>query len=116
MAENQTPILDLDVFAPAPTKRVRVEGKEYGVIDPLDLSYADYTALLSLEARMSGLPESEQLALIRDQIRRCIPDLPAQVLEQLPLRKVAWLSEFVQRTVHASKADAGPLDETAQSN
>lgn len=103
MAETTTPILDLDVFSPAPTKEVKIAGTKYGVLDPLDLRYDDYLALLSLEQRLEGKSEIDQLGLVRDQIYRMIPGLPAGSLEQLPLRQIAWLLEFIQRTVRESR-------------
>lgn len=106
--------LDLDAFVPPEQKKVRIGGSEYPVIDIIDLCYQDYLELASIEERLAALPESKKVAEIRRQIKKLIPSCPADLVDDMSLRKLGWLLAFIQKVSEMAGSD--PLASAAPSN
>lgn len=106
-------VLDLDAFAPVPTRRIIVEKKSYSVTSFFDVSAEDALKLLRIESDAAGKSIDEQLERLRQQVKILVPDLPQPLLAKLSWRKLvaitreAWLLARPQEALNSSQV-TGP--------
>ena len=105
-------ILDLDAFAPVPTKSIRIGGKEYPVTSFFDLSSEAALKLLRIEEETTGKPIPEQFERMREQVRLIVAGLPEAVLKKMSWRQLvattreAWLLSRGPQEAEAPPAEA----------
>lgn len=80
-------LTDLDAFTPerhgAPERFVKFRGKKYKILSFLDLEYQHVTELLQLDEALKGKGVADQMKLALRQVEILIPDMPAEVRNQL---------------------------------
>jgi hypothetical protein len=105
-------IIDIDAFLPRMRRKVKIAGNEHGVVEILDLPYADYLKVSYLPQRLTEVKSdaSAQFDLMVEAISKLVPSLSRDALEKMPLSQVGILLASLTRAFGES---AGPLAPTA---
>lgn len=104
-------VLDLDAFAPVPTKAIRIGGKDYPVTSFFDLTSDDALKLLRFEEEASGKAVPEQFERMRDQVRLIVRGLPEATVKRMSWRQLvattreAWLLSRGPQEAESSMAE-----------
>jgi hypothetical protein len=105
--DNVVEVIDTDVFLPQPIGKVKIRGRAYDIVHPLNLSYEAFLAVTRVESNLAALAKSDptgerQMALLRELLQSLISGLTPEMLEALPLVQIAATLAVVRARVAAT--------------
>lgn len=98
LGEGGEPVLDLATLIERPT--VRIDGEDYGMLSPEEISIVDHQRFAAAGRRLDELMHKQSLSEREEkELRRLVEDLAERILVEVPAKVRARMSEAQQLDV-----------------